>query len=504
MKAELLAILTGLMVLGDPDRMAGTELPLLADTARPFSFVVLGDLHYRRPAFDERKLVNAIAASVNDCEPPVAFVCQTGDVVNGGEIYETRNGKRVIRPANHDEVKTELDVATRDITERFRVPLFIAVGNHDKHGGGTPFPEVVLPLTSRELGVTVTQTCYGFRYGNSCFVFLDIYPANPAAQQKLIRQLLEQAQASGSLRHIFLFAHFPLWPLILPGAAWFSPDLTASLLPIFKQFPVDAYFCGHTHNTSAWVRQLEGATITQIQGVACGISRALVPMEECRTLLLPADELSYYWGYAGGPPAGFFLVTVAGERVRVQFRSGAKLIREFEWQTPGRITDLLKPAPRPLVTVNAEALTGATAATLAFCPWAEERTAIGISLNSERLVTAEIGPIMDSNAFAEEQRIAIPTEKLKLLRIANEVALENPQRAIFAIGHAYLELRLADGRTARTSLANRFLFSATRAESLAAGKKYGWNFLIPQDAIQSTRLGQPLGPMRLNFPAAAP
>jgi hypothetical protein len=52
-------------------------------------------------------------------------------------------------------------------------------------------------------------------------------------------------------------------------------------------------------------------------------------------------------------------------------------------------------------------------------------------------------------------------------------------------------------------VASRFLFSATREEGLAAGKKYGWE-IIPADATQAASLGQALGPMRLTFPSAAP
>jgi hypothetical protein len=470
-------------------------LPVLPDTGKPFSFVVLGDMHYKRPDFSSQKIASAIAASVKDSEPPVAFVCQTGDIAEGG-TYEMKDGKRIFRLANHDETKTELEYALRDVTGKFRLPLFIAVGNHDKHGGGTAFPAAAWPLLSRKLNSPVTNNCYGFRHGNSAFVFLDFAPADHQAQQDQIRQLLKQAQAKGGLQHIFLFAHYPLWTLIRPGFS--SAKLTESLLPIFKEFPVDAFFCGHTHNTSAWVRHLDGATITQIQGVACQDSPELTPMEERRTFLLPMDELNYYWGYLSGPPNGLFLVSVDGTRVRVQFRTGAKLIREFEWQEPGKLTDLTKPAPHSKAAVDEALLKTATAATLAFCPWADDRTDINISLNGERITTAQIGPTMRSNAFVDEKRILIPTDKLKLLRFTNELTCENPGRAIFALGHTYLEVKLADGRRARTAVASRFLFSAAESDGRAAKKKFGWE-IIPAAAIKATSLGQSLGPMSLNF-----
>ncbi|MBI5394719.1 MAG: metallophosphoesterase [Verrucomicrobia bacterium] len=486
-----------IMALTSAGLASAAELPVLSDSPKPFNFVVLGDVHYTRPDFAISKVVAGIAGIAKDCQPPVAFVCQTGDIAEGG-TYAMKDGKRVFRQANHDEMKEELAFAMKDVPERFRLPLFIAVGNHDKHAGGKAFPEVALPLLSRELGVTVSQNCYGFRYGNSCFVFLDYAPADCDAQRKFAEDLLARARVAG-VRHIFLFAHFPLWPLIRPGFS--SQRFTDSLLPIFKQFPVDALFCGHTHNTAAWVRRFEGATITQIQGVACQASPDLVPMEERRTLMMPSDELNYYWGYLSGPLAGWFLVTVDGGHVRVQFRSGAKVIREFEWREPGRITDIKKPEPRPPVLVTADTLRHATAATLALCLWAEDGAEVGVSLSGEPIATAQLGATMrNSNAFAGEKRIPIPPDKLKLLRPANEVTFDNPKRAIFGIGHAYLEVELADGRIARTAVSNRFLFSATKAEGDSSGKTEGWK-IIPPDALVSVNLGQPLGPMRLSFPA---
>ncbi|MCX7008066.1 MAG: hypothetical protein NTY53_12605, partial [Kiritimatiellaeota bacterium] len=164
----------------------------------------------------------------------------------------------------------------------------------------------------------------------------------------------------------------------------------------------------------------------------------------------------------------------------------------------GKLTDLTKPAPRSRVALDEAALKTATAATLALCPWADDRTDINILLNGEHIASTQLGPTMRSNAFVDEKRIPIPADKRKLLRLNNELTFENPGRAIFALGHAYLEVKLADGRTARTAVASRFFFSSSEAEARAANKKYGWE-IIPAAAINAVTLGQPLGPMPLNF-----
>lgn len=472
------------------------EIPVLAATPEPFSFVVLGDLHYTRPEFATQKVVASIAASIRNFQPPVAFVCQTGDIAEGG-TYEVRNGKRAFRQANFDEMKEELSFAVKDATEQFGLPLFMAVGNHDQHAGGKAFSEVVPPLLSRELGAEVRDSCYGFRRGNACFVFLDFSPADLDGQRDRARDFLSSARKAG-IRHLFLFAHYPLWPLIRPGFS--SQRFTDSILPLFREFPVDAFFCGHTHNTSVSVRQTGGAVVTQIQGVACQASRKLVPMEERRTLLIPREELSYYWGYQSGPPGGYFLTTVDGERVRVQFRSGATVLREFEWREPGRMVDLKMPASGSSTPVSEEDLRQAQAAAVVFCPWAEDPVKTGIWLNGQRITTAQVGPVMRAESFARETRISIPEESLKLLRRDNEVKLENPGSALFAVGHLQLEVTLASGSVIRSEVSNRFFFSGDESDGKKAGNDSGWR-MIPPEARKAARPGELLGPIPLRFPS---
>lgn len=176
------------------------ELPTLSDSPEPFGFVVLDDMHYSRPDFEVRRVVAAIAADFKDGQPTVALVCETGDLVNG----ERPEG---VKQLGKEEMKEELSFATKD---QFRRPLFIAVGNHDKNAGATPFDEVVLPLLSRELGTPLSQRHDAFRHGNSCFIFLDYgdYSETRAsmdylAQRKFLEETIAQARTSVSDRFLF-------------------------------------------------------------------------------------------------------------------------------------------------------------------------------------------------------------------------------------------------------------------------------------------------------------
>lgn len=476
---------------------AFADMPVLSASAEPFSFIVMGDLHLSRPAFTSQQAVQEIAASVENVHPPLAFVCQTGDLAHG-----EAEGHKQLDPAGMAE---ELSFAVTCVTQQFNAPLFIAVGNHDKHATAAPYRETVLPVLSRELGVTLDRNYYAFRYGNACFVFLDYgdyskqgHAMDYAAQRRFLEATLAQARADAGIRHVFAFGHYPFWPAVRPGFC--NTRFTDSVVPVLAAHPVDAYFCGHTHNSGAWVRHVNGMPVVQIMGVAMDASRPLQSMDETRTLLMPRGELSYGWGYLSGPPNGFYRVEVDGPCVRVQFRSGREVLREFTWREPGKITDVRAPSARPPASVSEAALRQAVSATLIFTPWADAAAAFTVRLNGGAVGAVRLEPMPSWAAFASEKRVPIPAECLKSLRPDNEIMIENPGRALFGIGNLRLDVKLADGTTARTAVFDRFLLSAEEEEARAQSRStLGWE-IIPPGVRATVRHGQPLGPVRLSFP----
>ena len=491
---HVLTILSALGLFFQSLRAA--ELPTLSVADKPFSFAVLGDLHVSRPEFKERQIGLAIADAVKDVQPAMAFVCQTGDFILG----ELPSHKQLDKKG----VKEELTFAITSLTEQFKLPVFFAVGNHDKNAGGTPYPETVFPLLSRELGTPLTRTYYAFRYGNSCFIFLDYGDYKETgtsmdyeAQHKFLEETMAQAHADAGIKHVFAFGHYPLWPVVRPGFS--NSRYTDSVVSVFKKYPVDAYFCGHTHNTGAWVRRVEGVPITQIKGVVMDKSTSLTPMEETRTLLIPHEDLTYGWGYLSGPPNGFFLVRVEGPRVRVQFRSGREVLREFTWQEPGQITDTVTPPPRTAVAATESELRHVTSGTLVFTSWTTANVDLNIMINGEKIGQTRIEQAPHWAAFSSETRVTIPNDKLKGLRLDNEITLEAPGKVLFGVGNIRLEIRLANGAKTQTPVLERFLFSAEKAEAETLhGDTLGWE-IIPSEVSSSVKLGQPLGPVRLTF-----
>jgi len=151
-------------------------LPMLEPAARSFSFAVLGDLHFSRPAFERQQTLRAIAASLKTVQPPLALVCHTGDLVSGEDASH--------RQWDAAGMAEEFADALACVTNAFQVPFFMAVGNHDRHGGGTVYAQTILPFFSRSLAMPVSRPYFAFCYGNACFVFLDYMEYKATARRE--------------------------------------------------------------------------------------------------------------------------------------------------------------------------------------------------------------------------------------------------------------------------------------------------------------------------------
>jgi len=471
------------------------DLPVLPAGSEPLCFAVLGDTHYIPPDYKVAPHIHAIAEEIRAQHPAVRFVCHTGDVVEGG-TYKTEDGKRRFVRSGYESMKAQFSFAIRDLTESLGRPLFIAVGNHDKHDPGhKAYNETVLPLVARQLQRPITQTSYAFRCGGACFVFLDYAPDDYQQQAKYLEGIQADARRATPAEHVFVFAHFPLWPVVRAGFS--SSKLSASLLPPLLAGPLDAYFCGHTHDATVCVRQFPTGRITQIQGVTTSSSNALIPLEQRRALLFPAAEAPFCWGYLEGSQTGYHIVRVEGGKVHVQWRlPGRGALYEFAWEKPGQLIDIRRPqAAAPPITVAA--VREAREAAIAFCPWTEQPTDIALRLNGQSIATTRLEPTY--SPFWEDRRISLPHDKLPLLQLVNRLEVENPGRAVFGFAHARLEVVLADGSRVNTAVCSDFCLSARQADASSDALRKGWR-AAPPAMLKEVALGQPLGPVKLAFP----
>lgn len=490
------------MVLADgtPGLASDGALPVvpLRNPEQGLQFAVLGDTHFTAPDYDVSKKLHLAGKEILRRHPNVSFICQTGDLANGGSFVTDQHGKRRYVLPGYEQMRDELAFAVNDLESAFERPVFLAIGNHDRHDrDGRAFRESVLAPAGKACGQTIEHTWYAFRCGAACFVFLDYGAKDLEAQARFLETTLVAAREAG-VKRTFLFAHFPLWNLVRSG--FNSAAFTASILPLILKYKVDAYFCGHTHNAIVSVRRFGEQCVSQIQGASLGKADELVPLQRCYSLLLSEQDNAYCWGFLEEVPMSYAVVHVGEDDVRVQWCVlGQGVVRELAWREPGRANELFASDVAAQPSVTPEMLHTARRAWLAFCPWAEHDNVIELSLNGGAPIRSAI-KVNDKNytMFWLEQQIEIPASQLASLQMQNRVDIANPDKAVFALAHLRIEVELADGRRVGSVVCSDYLFSCTRKE--ASGRVAGWSG-VPEEAsrVKEARLGGPLAVQNVLF-----
>lgn len=253
--------------------------------AKPFSFILLGDLHYDSLSHHDLKWLEAhhrgdlsqiqnysrltaevmpgmftvlrqrIAALRASAAPP-AFVLQVGDLVEGlcgsAELSARQN-----REALAFVMQSELDV-----------PFLFTKGNHDVTGDGAKeaFDEVLLPFMAREAhrldaGAAHTQACHTLTYGDAQFAFFDAY-------DKASLEWLEAVAARRTARHLFVIIHPPVVPYGA-RATWYlyaaekQKAQREKLLEVLGRQEA-MVLGGHLHKFSALTRLAGGKSFSQL------------------------------------------------------------------------------------------------------------------------------------------------------------------------------------------------------------------------------------------------
>lgn len=256
-----------------------------ADTARPFSFILLGDLHYdslshhdmkwlqERHAGDLSQIQNysrlttevmpgMFAAikqriiSLRDSPAPPAFILQVGDLVEGlcgsAELSARQNREALA-------FVTQADLG---------IPFVFTKGNHDVTGDGAKeaFDEVLLPFMAQQAArldatTTHTQANHTLTYGDAQFAFFDAY-------DKSSLEWLESLASKRTAEHLFVIIHPPVVPYGA-RATWHLyageklKAQRARLLDILGQQEA-MVLGGHLHKFSAITRLAGGKSFSQL------------------------------------------------------------------------------------------------------------------------------------------------------------------------------------------------------------------------------------------------
>lgn len=256
-----------------------------AEASKPFSFILLGDLHYDSLAHHDMKwlqehhagdlsqiqnysrlttevmpgmfaAVKQRIAALRDSAAPPAFVLQVGDLVEGlcgtAELSARQNREALAFVAQ----------------AQLGIPFVFTKGNHDVTGDGAKeaFDEVLLPFMaqqSRKLDATTThaQANHTLTYGDAQFAFFDAY-------DKTSLEWLEAVAAKRTAKHLFVIIHPPVVPYGA-RATWhlYAGEKTkaqrAKLLGLLGQQEA-MVLGGHLHKFSALTRMAGGKSFSQL------------------------------------------------------------------------------------------------------------------------------------------------------------------------------------------------------------------------------------------------
>jgi hypothetical protein len=232
-------------------------------TRAPFSFVMLGDIHFaRREHYDDATL-NAYATSVcqnteeawdalwdeveahiREGEPRPSFVLQLGDYVHGD------------CPSPEKSLRHYQDYVEAMSRRKLPVPLFLTRGNHELQGQGVrPAYEKHMPGFLKKVAPLTRGTAYyAFDVGPAAHVaVLDVYGAGGGSRLDADQMAWLDADLTAFRQRspeglLLMATHAPHFP-VSPRGAVFDRDPAAhsALTERLVKHRVNAILCGHLH-----------------------------------------------------------------------------------------------------------------------------------------------------------------------------------------------------------------------------------------------------------------
>lgn len=341
---------------------------LAAEGEKPFSFILLGDLHYDSLEHHDLKWLEAHhggdlsqiqnysrltaelmpgmfaavkqrIAALRDSAALPAFVLQVGDLVQGlcgtAELSARQN-----REAVEFVTKQELGV-----------PLLFTKGNHDVTGDGAKeaFDEVLLPFMAKEAqqvdaATSNSKANHLVTCGEAQFAFFDAY-------DKTRLEWLEAVAAKRTARHLFVIIHPPVVPYGA-RATWhlYAGEKTKAqrdkLLDILGGQEA-MVLGGHLHKFSALTRTAGGKRFSQlaVSSVVSDLNQKLKdelhgiasyngdqvklepnhsPETESQRRQVYADERKDVTAFEYANTAGYAVVTVDGGQVTAAIHAGTQ------------------------------------------------------------------------------------------------------------------------------------------------------------------------------------
>jgi 3',5'-cyclic AMP phosphodiesterase CpdA len=234
-----------------------------ASARKPFSFVLLGDVHFARREHYDAASFNAYAQSVcrnteeawdalwdevagqlREVEPRPSFVLQVGDYVHGD------------CPTPEKSLQLYHDYVEAMSRHALPVPLFLARGNHELQGQGVRAAyEKHMPGFLRKLAPLTRGTAYySFDIGPAAhIVVLDVYGAGGGSRLDAEQSAWLDADLTAYRQRspdglLLVATHAPHFPVSPRGAVFDKdPAAHADLTARLVKHRVHAILCGHLH-----------------------------------------------------------------------------------------------------------------------------------------------------------------------------------------------------------------------------------------------------------------
>jgi 3',5'-cyclic AMP phosphodiesterase CpdA len=271
-------------------------------------FFVIGD--WGRPgSLEQQHTASQMARQAEMLQPD--FIVSTGD-----NFYD--NG-----------VSSPQDPLWEEVFERvyfqdsLQIPWYCVLGNHD-YGGNTgaqfaysqlsdrwhmpaPFYKQHFTKASNSLEVFFTDTSPFIQEYWESGIRPDLHLQKPEVQLEWLAEQLAVSQA----RHKIVVGHHPVF-----SSSPMHGDtevLKAHFLPLFEEFGVSAYLCGHEHDIQ--LQQAAGKTVYLVSGAGSEIRAT------------DRNEMTLY----SGSVSGFACITIAADNMEIRVID-AEGKTQYQWQ----------------------------------------------------------------------------------------------------------------------------------------------------------------------------
>ena len=415
--------------------------PHIVQTTQPFSFAVVGDLHFGlTSAQTELELgrtprdlsqVERFVDNVGYALKPMAEALKREDL-----SFVVHTGDLTAREAEPLEMRAALR-----FLRGLRQPLLLTRGDKDDAG---LFDETILPLISRTLGDEVSRRYYTTEVGGCHLIFLDTSSWDPLGEQSAwFQSTLSRASVRGG--PVFVFGHHPVWTVAKAFCS--NRVFCQNVATTFRETQIDAYFCGHTHNQSILLHRSGHRPCLQCMGAPIGHPEELpTPLDRVQSLLMDPDEVIDCWaGYLENTAPGWYIVRVGEGHVNVSWHHlnrGPEAI--VSWKEAGHISRFWRVThPEDAMLISRD-LMHLRRLSLRYCAWDAIRPGKRIRLNG-----MDVGELPASARFVPRQ-IDLPPSAVSALDVVNRIEIEAPGVEASTIGNIQLEGVLPGGRIVRT------------------------------------------------------